>query len=294
VQLVVETFAPEVTGLRAQIDFAAALAARYGAPGAFWLETSAGDDLLYLVDPGAARVLVRRVRSDARAPGAGSEEIAVITRATALALVEGREIGMQPVDVPRSSEPAPEPRSNDVAPSPAVPSRDRWEIGVAYLGDTFSSEVPWQSGAGVTATWSPAVHARVGAGTGFFFPADVDAGVATIRITRVPVEALGGYDAVLGPLTLGGELAAIAEYSMRSTVLVAAGLTASPDATRWDFALAARARLTWPAQAPLRLLVRAGGEALVTTGDYVLDTGQVLTSPSRLRLRTDVGVVLSF
>jgi hypothetical protein len=222
--------------LRDQLAGAQALAGGHAVAATFWLEvTEAQDWFLYLAEPDAERILVRRIRVPNVA--SGTEAVGVITRRAATALFAGQTIGMQPVTLDQEKEvspfePPPAAPLAPVAPSPRTP-RDALRIAAGYRGTTYSPELPWQHGVSVGAYW----HLEGPYGGVALSSTDtsvVQNDVVTVDLTRAGGEMALGWRFGSAPLTLDLEITYAGEVVSRSLVGAPDGLVQSPPSRRWQ------------------------------------------------------------
>jgi hypothetical protein len=299
-------------GLRARIDRAMTAARESGAIGVFFLDATGQDLLLYLVDPSGSRVLVRRVRFGTDERAAAVESVAIIARASTAALLEGREIGMEPVPEPPRPPPAAEPeRTPSPAPrrTPAAPRAARPEapratperaaehavaLGVGYVGQAYSDRMPWQSGLALGAIWRTRSGFVASVGYALLQPAEATAPGAALSVRRHPVEACAGW--LLGGerLRVGPAAALVADRVTHQTLGTEPGVTAEPAGGAW--VLAAGARLLGHAALgfDVRLGAGLGLDIFFNDLSYVVETPdrRTLLAPNDLRLRAELGLLV--
>jgi len=307
VRVEVETVGEIPTEMRARIDLAAAAASRHRAVGAFWIDVdAAGDYLLFLVEPDGSRSLVRRIRRLPSAESAALEEIAVISRASVTALLDGRRIGMEGPAAPLSasasaSAPAASSSGPFYPPPPAItraaePSvRAALWLGVGYLGSSYSSRVPWQQGMILSARYSPLRTWHLGFAYGFLPAAEIDTDQVSVRLGRHPFELNFGHGVWAGPLQAGLELAAILDQTDRYTVAAASSrLVPQPDQSTWSFGLSPRARLAWRVSQQALLFTSVGSDVFFRRVEYVIEssTNEIVTSPRAIRARFEAGLAV--
>jgi hypothetical protein len=202
--------APAHEGLIERLARARAAAhERPGTIAVYWFDVQADHALLHVVDASGERMLVRRIGSADEM--ARIEALAVVVRGTASALLEGRTIGMERVDVapPRGtdSERAPGLEGGVLGPDDVTaPRAGRVRLRAGYVGDTFVTQDPWDSGIELELGWrfGLGVHAALG------YTAIVDAyeseparspapvTAVAVSITRHPIHAAVGWDRTFG------------------------------------------------------------------------------------------------
>jgi hypothetical protein len=282
---------PDRDDLRAAIDAAKAFAAGDHAIGAFWLSAQGPDVMLYVAEPTGGRVLVRRVQGGAEA--AALEEIAVIARGSVEALLEGRAIGMEPIARPPTPE-APRAVPTRIADA-RPPDRTLARTLVALSGDAFAPTTPWQAGLAIGAAWSPLDRVFIGAGYALFGAVDVEAGPASARVSRHPLEIGLAYEVPFGPVSIGGEMLGELDALTRTTTRVGAGVRAAPDDLRWLGAVGGRARVLYQVAPPFRVFVNGGVDVLLNAFQYVIEGasgGTSVLAPNRFRPRLDLGLAV--
>ena len=234
----------------------------------FWVERREEALAIYLYEPRAQGVFIRELpRGPDESDAALVESVGLIIASTAVALREGQEIGMRPVDPselaalePAKPEPEPEPEP-EPKPKPEPepePEPDRTppplpiRIFAAYLGDGFNGRAPWQSGIRAGLSIEPHRLVRIGVGYGHLLRTTI-ADVPELRMLRHEASAEVG---------IGGDV--VPRLSLHGTALVAVDIV--------DWAALGRS--------DLRPLVRAGpmfevGINLVAGLDLDLGVGLV-------------------
>jgi hypothetical protein len=175
--------------------------------GVYWFDTTRdGEYWVVLYDCADGRVRVREVPVDTAAEQATIEEMWLIARGSATALVTGVAIAMDErdaatVDVPvPPKEPLPEvePREPE-PPPPSTPKRRRpWlRASAAYAGDGIAKAVPWQHAVTAGFAIEPTRLLRVGLAYAFAFPAelrDADDVKMSRHVVAAQVGVFGGID----------------------------------------------------------------------------------------------------
>lgn len=207
------------TGGEGPLSQAIAAGKEPGTTGVFWLGHRADGLAIYLYDPRNQGVYIRELaRAEGESDAALVESVGLIIASTAVALRERGELGMREVDAQelaalqpeetpsKTEEPPPKteetptkteepPPKTDEPPPLAYP---QLRLGVAYLGDGFNRDAPWQSG--VRGQISAVVHPRVriGVGYGFLAPAQVSDAPA-LTLTRHELALSLGFGGSLSP-----------------------------------------------------------------------------------------------
>lgn len=223
---------------------ASELAAQNGAAGVFWLEYSDEELLLHLVDPEGERILVRRV-SRASGDTAAVDSIAVIARGLTSAMLEGRQIGLEPL--PTVPQPPPgddtpdEPPDEPPEPRPAKKDRGVLRLMTMYHGNSFAPQQPWQSGVSVAAAWQFKVGVYVGGGY-TVSPQEFSTRLSSeaadtalvINISRNPIDVFAGYQWRKGAFALDAQVGLVLDINtVRAITLDPTQNT--PDEDRLDY-----------------------------------------------------------
>jgi hypothetical protein len=256
VRLVFTGGSQESAELRNLIDKGKSIAKSEDAVGVFWLDANQREDwLLYLVDPDGERVLVRRAGPGLESLAATVEAVAVITRSSSIALLEGQaednpqekesgagesewqeikpqaqteleknkaekeeEIEKQkPVASQQSNEPSRGAKKNEESLSESSRAR----LALAYRGTTFARQYEWQSGISIWAGWI--TEFRIYFGLGYFWIPETTITTqlksynasAEFSVERYPVETFIGYQYCIGDFAFEGELGAIIDIIAR-------------------------------------------------------------------------------
>ncbi|MBN1653424.1 MAG: hypothetical protein JXA30_06575 [Deltaproteobacteria bacterium] len=244
----------ESSELRNLIERGKTIAQPQDAVGVFWLDVNHGESwLLYLVDPAGERVLVRRAGPGLESLTATVEAIAVITRNSTKALLEGQTIGLQAAEKKDDKgddwmeiHPGLKPATGSSDTANEVDTRDRdtrfkprnqrdraekpqsystksgqARFAAAYRGTTFAQQKPWQSGIAIWAGWITEFGLIAGIGylwtPGTNIATDLygNEGVVEFRVERDPFELFAGYQYRLGVLAFEGELGVILDSIAR-------------------------------------------------------------------------------
>jgi hypothetical protein len=273
-ELVFEHFATAADTLRSQVSEARSLASAHDAMGVFWLDAAVDRDwLVYLCEPDGDRVLVRRITLESDGTAAATEAVAVITRQSSEALVEGQTIGMQAVDVPVETRAAPEKSSHPLTaqvPRPPTVERGRgFGISIAYVGDSPAREIVWQSGMHVAATYRARSGVYASAGFTLLKEMIVESPDLVFQVNRLPVELGLGVALGHGRLFPSLELAGIAEITGRHVVSAGPIYKATPDATRTAVFLSPRVRLGYTVSRMFEIYLRGGLDFAVNGFSFV-------------------------
>lgn len=302
VELAFEHFPPGTKSLRDAATAARTLARDRQAAGVFWLDVEAAAEwLVYLAEPAGNRVLMRRVPVEQGGGAAGAESVAVILRQSTEALLSGQTIGMQQVVVPEEQA----PREVEPAPAVAKPKRARLpppakrrvgpEAGVMYYTDSFATNVGYQSGIRVSASWlwEPGLYA--GLAYTFLREADVTSPEITLRLRRTPFDAVGGYALSLGRFRPAVELRTMVDWVSRRNVAAQPGFGGTNESTRSVVYLSPRLRLDVSVFRGLAVHGALGADFGLNSFSYVIrgDTRDVtVLEPRRVRPSAELGITV--
>ena len=179
--------------------------------GVYWFDTTReGEFWVVLFECGGERVRVREVPIDPAAEQVAIEEMWLIARASATALVTGDAIAMDERDAASVDAPAPKPeparpepvKTKPPAPTkPTPPSRRRpyLRASLAYAGDAVARAIPWQHAIALGFAVEPTRLLRVGLGYAFAIPTALR-GASDVKMSRhilaLQVGVFGGSDRV--------------------------------------------------------------------------------------------------
>jgi hypothetical protein len=305
--LVFEHFSVDGAPLRRQVSEARSLAAAHDAAGVYWLDAQSEKDwLLYLAERSGDRVLVRRLEIETGGTAAAVEAVSVITRQSTDALLAGQTIGMQPVDVPAeggaSSEPSPQPAvppaSGAEEPKPRTPTvagppRRAIAIGIGYYGDSFASQIPWQSGMRFGASYRSSFGLYAGAGYVFFRESTVQAPHVAFQITRTPIDLGVGLELARGRLVPSVGLRGIVDVVHRQGISAEPPAVATPDTTLPVVFLSPRLQVGYTVSEALGVYLGGGVDFAINAFSFISRVDgrdDVLLSLRGVRLSAEAGL----
>lgn len=248
--------------------------------------------VVHFYEPAGTSLRERRIP----VTGTGStsiEEVAIVVRSAASALLE-RARGE--AATPPPAPPTPPPPS----PSPPVPTRDPplhpgpLELSLAYSGQPYAFELPWQQGGRLGLTGrlgrSPL---RLGADYLWTPPLRARTDEVTLALYRHPSELFFGYAIPFGGprLELCPEGGFGADPILRRTERVGATLEGTPSSTRWSWSASTRLRLAWEPARSWVFFLTGGAEFVLNRVEHVSEQEEIV-SPLRARPRLDLGVAL--
>jgi len=241
--------------------------------------------VVHFYEPAGTSLRERRIP----VTGAGStsiEEVAIVVRSAASALLERAR-----------PKPAPEPPPAAPPPPPPTPGAplDRpgpVELSLAYSGQPYALDLPWQHGARAALAWrSTGSPLRLGADYLWVPPLELRSNEVTVALQRRPLELFIGYAIPVGGprLELQPEGAVNADPIRRRTERVTGSLEGTPPTDRWSWSVSTRLRLAWEPAPPWSVFLTGGAEFVLNRVEQVTEQ-VVLVSPLRARPRLDLGV----
>lgn len=309
VELSFEHFPGSPATLRGRVTAAKELSKAHAAIGAFWLTIEPGGDwLVYLAEPTADRVLVRRIAAGQEGAAASVESVAVILRQSTEALLSGAAIGMQVVEVPDDT-PKPAPAPVPVAPTaPAAPPRcppatalpcrpDYRFVGLAlstsYYGDSPASQIGWHDGLRVAAQYRFDSGITVGAGYVHTRDAVLREETVALRLRRTPVDVGLGFGLRFGRFFPSVEMRSQIDGISRRNLSVRPPLQSTADSSRTVVSLSPRGRVDYTATQALGVFIAAGVDVVFNGFSYVRrgDAGDIsLVELRGLRPSVEAGI----
>ena len=267
-----------------------------------WLERTGEALVVHFYEPAGSSLRERRIPVATTTDAASIEEVAVVIRSAANALLERRAAEPHPVARPAPSLARP-PRVLHPSPAPAPPPESQGEsyaplqLAVGYTGTLYGAETPWQSGASGSVAWRVGMTPwRLGAAYEWFPSLRHQTDGVTLTVKRYPFEVFGGYEVLMVglPASLRPELGLMVEPAVRKTEEVGASLEGTAGKTRWTWAVAARLRLAVNPVSAWWIDVALGADFLLNPFDYVVgrqEEASVLSPlPSRPCLELGVAV----
>ncbi len=292
--------------LRDRIGVAEQEVASRGALGAVWVEEVDGGLVVYLVVAQAG--MVRRTIAG-ESQDAAVEAAAVVILHFTTELLEGRSIGLTPVDVddPLKPEPEPEieappdpiaveildPPARIEAPEPwRLGARARLRIQVGYLGQAWAPQQRWASGGELSVAGRTRIGVHVGVGY-TLLPAysnpishTTGLGVAEVVVRRFPPTLIVGYQHVWerARVALDTQLRGIVEVVERSAIdLIAERAVAIVPRLVAVPALEPRVQIDWLFRPPLSLNLALGLRVNMVDYTYGLDLKDTIDGTSERR-----------
>jgi hypothetical protein len=272
-------------------------AAERDAIAVFWVEEQPdGRWFVHMMDSARERIVVRPVDAAGERRRAAVEAVALMTRESTRALIEGvPEPALELA--PATPEPAPVPAPTVVAPEPRRRDLRLW---TGYAGGEFAAERAWRHGVVVGVGWYKPSPLFIG-GSIVVTPAlDVFAEPANehFDIGRIPIRGQAGYRHHAGPAVLDLELGLLLEvlYSNAPESRMAA-VTISQRDPEVQVGLAPRVRgellfLPWAG-----FFAAVGGDVIFNNVEYIVNVEdtegvhpETVLEPLRLRLVAEAGL----
>ena len=281
-----------------------------------WLIQQPPPMRLYLYEGDTEAVWSREVEGDGL-DAMATEVVSNVSVTIGLALQVGEVRDMQPVDPeelepepPPEPEPAPEPQpepepQTEPEPEPqpeppAWPSRHTAPVWVraSYVGNTFSSGMPWQNGIGLRLTWKPLPRLAVWARYTYVATQAIELGGIMLDLRRHPITAGAGARLPLTPrLDLGAGAAVTLDPVTR---VLGSGtppsVQSSGNGLRLHSSALAYASVGVHVVPRVRLALDLAFDVLLTRADVVVQTGSATArhepNPARLSIAAGVEVGL--
>jgi hypothetical protein len=270
------------------------------------------ETIVYVAEPAADRVLVRRIAHEgsdrAMARSAAAEAAALVVRSSLRALAAGVEIGVAPSEVPDAdAEPGPALQGSDSEVPASLGLRDGGAAGSGgtrlhpFVGIGWQAVVDGSASAG-----QHGVRGRLGLGLGrlrFALDAGASPAVAyTDDLTSIQVSRAQGGLAV-GALLIGGgsarleaEVAAGVVRFSRTTRLRSSEVQATPDSDIYSPWIAPSLRAAWsPEGGRFWLELTAGTDILLRAPEFGYELDGAFVSRNRLwpvEPRVGLGIAL--
>jgi hypothetical protein len=287
--------------LRQVLDKAAVLSKLHQALAVFWFGGTEQALVIYLYEPSGPRLRTRRMLVSG-VQAAAAEEIAVVIRSAASALLEGSEVAMTEVQLPPPSPPRAmaQPKAMPRPPpptarTPLASKKPSLRLALAYLGTMYAAKTPWQSGAGLSVSLRPAGSPWfLGAGYGYFPPFDTGDTSASVRISRHPAELFAGLEFQHRDFTLATEAGVVSDYVERRTERTEGSLDSTPAKARWLWAASTRLRAGWMPSSRWCMFGSVGADFMLNRFDYVVRTpaSEAVLSPLPARPRLEAGLMI--
>lgn len=269
-----------------------------------WLERMGETLVVHFYEPAGSSLRERRIpvtHTDA----ASIEEVAVVVRSAANALLERKEAarGMPSPPAAQSPKPGPPRRQPSMAPAAATPPEREartlapLQLALGYAGTLYAAETPWQSGVWASVAWRlGSTPWLAGAAYEWFPPLRRRTEELTVMVNRHPAELFTGYDVLIVGLPAGlrPEIGLTVDPSTRRTEQVSEAFDATPRRTRWAWALSTRLRLAYNPASGWWICSAIGADFSLNSFDYVVshpEESKVL-SPLSARPRLEAGLAV--
>jgi len=265
--------------------------------GVVWVTRAASDLFVWVVSPAAENGLLRSLPNADPSSFATQETVAVIVRSSMEGLLAEAPIDFVPplaVQVDR-----PTGRATPHGPRFYLP-----ELSVAYVGASFSREVPWQHGgrfaAGLFNLFTTGPYAQLAVSV-LRDERVVDQGVSLL-LTRTPIEAVFGTRFEFGAFAFAPELSVGLELTSRDAQARSQDVQASAERRRFAALVGVQGFLLSAlggSRARSFLLIGGGVEAVLNNVDYRVEilrgsepvsTTSILVSPRTFRPVARIGL----
>lgn len=260
--------------LREQLEYAAKVAASSGALAVFWCDLSAtGASLLYIAEPEADRILVRRL--EGQTEEARAEELGVIIRSSLVEMLSGGTIGVRVVEALKarglvlSSPPPPPVKSRE-----STDKKDevhRLFDTVAYALCVHSEDHPAVHGLDLRLGLRINISWAVVLGYTVLSTVEETSDLVTVRLDRHPMTLGVSARFRAGPAWIGVSAGALLDYSTFENYTLASGMLSVAD--RADVLLSATAgvELHLPVAQRLSVFMYLGAEISVIASHYAVE-----------------------
>ena len=227
-----------------------------------WITRKQSHINVYLYDPKGPHLYAREV-AVSESPAAASEELALILRSAIQARLDGGDVAMAEIALPKPVVAAPLPRP-PVSPFPEkqVVTCAREPKGAIALSGILThpvSEANWQGGLSLR-LWARVRPVRFGLGYSVFPGLAVSSNQAGILVQRHPMEAFVGYRLGSGDLNVIVESAFSADPIRRETTFSREPLSGQQPNWRWLWAVSGRVRFETYLVSSLWLTTAGGAE----------------------------------
>ena len=261
-----------------------------------WIERTADALTVHFYEPAGTSLRERRVPVTGT-DAASIEEVAVVVRSAANALLE--RAAQEPSPTAEPARPPPPPPPPEAPPREAQPGLSPFQAAVGYAGTRYASEVPWQHGAQVSIAWrAGSTPWRLGAAYTWVTALRRQTEDLTLTLYRHPMEVFVGFEVPVsdGRVSLRAEGAGIADQVVRRTNQVSPDLQSTPSNARWSWAVSTRLRLAWRPTRPVWLFATAGADFLLDRFDHVVRSPEEepVISPLAVRPNLQVGGAVDF
>jgi len=169
---------------------------------------------------------------------------------------------------------------------------------LSYVGGLFARRAPWQHGAAVVLMAGPTDSALFfGLDYSQFPPVELEANDVRTRLQRHPAEAFAGLQLRLARVLFSVQGALSADYTVRTTERVGAGLVPAPASGRWLWAVSTRLGVMVPVSGRIYGVLNIGADFLLNPFHQVVGptntVNEVVGSPLLARPRLELGAMIS-
>jgi hypothetical protein len=264
-----------------------------------WITRKQNQASVYLYDPKGPHLYAREVAVSESA-AAASEELALILRSAIQARLDGGDVAMAEIALPKPVVVAPPP-APPVAPLPEkrVVTYAREPQGAVEVGAILTRplrEAHWQGGLGLR-TWTRVRPVRFGLGYSVFPGLTASSEQSKFSVQRHPMEAFVGYGLRSGDLDVIVESAFSADPIRRETTFSQVPLSGQQPRWRWLWAVSGRLRFDTHLASALWFTAAAGAEFPLNPYSFevaVAGKQQTIAQILPVRPTLELGLVLGW
>ena len=264
-----------------------------------WITRKQSHTNVYLYDPKGPHLYAREV-AVSESPAAASEELALILRSAIQARLDGGDVAMAEIALPKpvGATPLPHPPVSPL-PERQVVTYAREPKGAVELSGIFShpvSNANWQGGVGLR-LWVRKRPVRFGFGYSVFPGLSVSNNQAEVSVQRHPMEAFVGYRVWSGALNVIVESAFSADPVRRETTFSRMPLSGQEPHWRWLWTVSGRVRFETYLVSSLWFTAAAGAEFPLNPYSFELaiaEQRQTIAKILPVRPTLELGLVLGW
>lgn len=232
----------------------------------FWIDAqSSARWLVHMMGRAEERVVVRPVDASGDRRSAAIEAVAVMTRESTRALLEG-----VPPEAALPEPPAPAAQRAAPPPKPPQARVRALRLAAAYAGSDTAKNLPFRHGVGLSADFVGFAPLYAGAAYVFTPSVRVDA-AAQFELQPVPLMLRAGGRTRVGAFALDLELGLLVEFLRSSAADPQAGVEPRQAGTKTLVALAPRARAEFQPVPDMGLFATLGADILLNNFSYIVE-----------------------
>ncbi len=264
-----------------------------------WITREQNHANVYLYDPKGPHLYAREV-AVSESPAAASEELALILRSAIQARLDGGDVAMAEIALPKPVVVPPAP------PAPVTPLPQRqvvtfvrepqWAAALSAVLTHPMSEASWQGGL-LLRLWARVKPVRFGLSYSVFPDLVVSTEQSKFSVQRHPAEAFVGYRLSSGELNIIVESAFSADPIRRETTFSQVPLSGQEPRWRWLWAVSGRLRFETHLGSSLWFTTAAGAEFPLNPYSFelsVADQQQRIAKILPVRPIVEVGLAMGW